>query len=176
MRVRVARHDAACLDPWARLDRTRESCPTSLRVRVSWDFARLGDRFGRSKVAVAGGVFTAVWAFPMFALVNTGNTAAIWVGMSVAILGITAAYAVMAALVAGLFTVRTRYTGISLAYQFSGVVGGGLAPLLATYLLGRTHGSYVPAALLLVVMALMTASASWLVKDRADSLAELAAT
>lgn len=139
-------------------------------------FARLGDRFGRSKVAVAGGVFTAVWAFPMFALVNTGNTAAIWVGMSVAILGITATYAVMAALVAGLFTVRTRYTGISLAYQFSGVVGGGLAPLLATYLLGRTHGSYVPAALLLVVMALMTASASWLVKDRADSLAEPAAT
>jgi len=139
-------------------------------------FARLGDRFGRSKVAAAGGVFTAVWAFPMFALVNTRNTAAIWVGMSVAILGITAAYAVMAALVAGLFTVRTRYTGISLAYQFSGVVGGGLAPLLATYLLDRTHGSYVPAALLLVVMALMTASASWLVKDRADSLAELAAT
>jgi len=45
-----------------------------------------------------------------------------------------------------------------------------------TDLLGRTHGSYVPAALLLVVMALMTASASWLVTDRADALAELAAT
>ena len=127
-------------------------------------FARLGDRVGRRKVAVAGALFTALWALPMFALVNTANTAAIWIGMSVGILGITAVYAVVAAMVARLFDVRTRYTGISLAYQLSALVGGGLAPLLATYLLGRYDGSSMPAALLLIAMSLVTALGAWLAK------------
>lgn len=129
-------------------------------------FARLGDRIGRRAVLAGGGVFTALWAFPMFGLVNTGNTLAIWVAMAIGILGITAAYAVVAALVAEMFAVRTRYTGISLAYQLSGVVGGGLAPLLATYLLGSFDGSSAPAAVLLVVMSLLTTGAAVLTKDR----------
>lgn len=127
-------------------------------------FAHLGDRIGRRAVAAGGAVFTALWAFPMFELVNSANTIAIWVAMAVGILGITATYAVVAALVAEMFAVRTRYTGISLAYQLAGVVGGGLIPLLATYLLDSFGGSSVPAVVMLVVMALLSTGAAVLTR------------
>jgi hypothetical protein len=126
-------------------------------------------------VAVAGGVFTAVWAMPLFALADTRQPVLLWVGMGVGILGITATYAVVAALVAHMFSVRTRYTGISLAYQLSGVVGGGLMPLLAAYLLRETGGSATPAVLLLIAMSLLTTGAAWLAGEQETRRAPSAA-
>lgn len=38
------------------------------------------------------------------------------------------------------FPAEVRYTGISLAVQVSGAIGGGLAPIVATWLLSKGNG------------------------------------
>ncbi len=45
------------------------------------------------------------------------------------------------ALFSSQFPPEVRYTGISLAVQVSGAVGGGLAPIVATWLLAQGNGS-----------------------------------
>ena len=50
-------------------------------------------------------------------------------------------YAPQAQLFARQFPAEIRYSGISISVQFAGVLGGGLAPLIATKLLSLGDGS-----------------------------------
>jgi len=50
-------------------------------------------------------------------------------------------YGPQAALFAELFPVHLRYSGASLGYQLGSVVGGGFAPIIATFLLQKFHSS-----------------------------------
>jgi MHS family shikimate/dehydroshikimate transporter-like MFS transporter len=59
---------------------------------------------------------------------------------------------------AEMFPIRLRYSGISLAYQAAGILGGGLAPLVATSLVAGSHGDTWPLATYLVIAAAI----SWL--------------
>jgi MHS family shikimate/dehydroshikimate transporter-like MFS transporter len=58
-----------------------------------------------------------------------------------------------------LFDTRVRYTGVSFAYQFSGIFASGLTPLIATWLLaaggGRPWflGAYMMGAALVTVIS-----------------------
>ena len=52
-----------------------------------------------------------------------------------------AMYAQESSLFASMFPPEVRYTGISLAVQIGGAIGGGTAPLVATYLLAQGGGS-----------------------------------
>jgi hypothetical protein len=61
-----------------------------------------------------------------------------------------------------MFSTRLRYSGASLTYQVSGVLGGGLAPLISLKLLD-VYGTatavavYVAAALCLTIVSLLLA-------------------
>ncbi len=109
-------------------------------------FAALSDRVGRRAVAGFGALWVAIMSFPLFALVNTGKPALIWLGLGVLILGGSAHYGVIASFTAELFATRVRYSGISLSYQLCGALTGGTAPLIATALLGASGGAYWPVA------------------------------
>jgi MFS family permease len=61
-----------------------------------------------------------------------------------------------AAFFSELFGTRTRYTGASLGYQLASPFAGGLAPLIASALLGWSGGKPWPVALYLIAMALVT--------------------
>ncbi|WP_134730816.1 MFS transporter [Amycolatopsis nivea] len=87
-----------------------------------------------------------VWAFPAYALMRAGEPAALWVSTFVTMIFVGASYGVLPSLVSQLFPTELRYTGISVCYQFAGVIGGGLSPLLATYLLDVGGGSIWPVA------------------------------
>jgi len=52
-------------------------------------------------------------------------------------------YGPQAALIAGCFTPRLRYSGCSIGYQLASVIAGGPAPLIATALLAATGSGYV---------------------------------
>jgi len=52
-----------------------------------------------------------------------------------------AIYGPQAALFSELFEARVRYTGISFIYQFSGIVAGGMTPIIATALLHYDNNS-----------------------------------
>lgn len=100
------------------------------------------ERFGRKRVFLAGALLVAAWAFPFFALVDSGNVAAMLLAMTVAAVAVATMAGPQAALVADLFPVQVRYSGASLAYQVGSVLGGAFAPSIATSLFAAYHESW----------------------------------
>ncbi|MQA11746.1 MAG: MFS transporter [Pseudonocardiaceae bacterium] len=122
----------------------------------------LSDRIGRTKVYLLGAGFTALFAFPFFALLQTGVTALVWLGLIAGyVLGGTVMFAVQATFFTELFRTGVRYTGLSLAFQASAIVGG-FTPLVATSLSAAGSGTPWPVAgFLLTVGVLSFASAAF---------------
>ncbi|GLY69083.1 MFS transporter [Amycolatopsis taiwanensis] len=125
-------------------------------------FAALSDRYGRKKVTIFGALGAIAWMFAFFPLVDTKSTGLIVLAVIGGLFFHSAMYGVQASWICELFDTRHRYSGASLGYQLSGIVGGSLAPTIAVALL-RVSGSttlvvvYVCAALALVlVTALLT--------------------
>jgi MFS family permease len=117
---------------------------------------RLTDRVGRVPVMVAGGLFMAVFAFPLFALVGTTNAALVVIALVLAYAGSGAIFGPMPAYYAELFGTEVRYSGAALSYQLGAVLGGGLSPVVATALLAVSGGTYWPIALYLVGGAMIS--------------------
>ncbi|MEI7055741.1 MFS transporter [Nocardioides sp. CCNWLW239] len=117
---------------------------------------RVGERFGAGRMTVAGGLATAIGAYPLFLLIDTGNTATIIVAITVGIVLLTIAYAVTGALLTELFPPHLRYSGVALGYNLAGALSGFL-PLAATALLSASHDQSWSVALLLAGIALVTA-------------------
>jgi len=105
----------------------------------------LSDRFGRKRVYMTGAFLTGVYGFIYFALLNTGQTWLIFLAILLSLIPHDIMYGPQAALIAESFTGRLRYSGASLGYQLSSVIAGGPAPLIATWLFGRTHSGYAVA-------------------------------
>jgi MFS family permease len=89
---------------------------------------------------VAGALAMAVYAFVLFPLVDSGDTALLTVAL---VLGQGVIHPMMygplAALYSELFSTEHRYTGASLGYQVAGL-GAGVAPLLFAEVQRATGG------------------------------------
>ncbi len=103
-------------------------------------FGALSDRVGRRPVYLGGALFTAVFAFPFFMLIETKAPGAIVLAITLALVGHAAMYGPQAAFFSELFGTRVRYSGVSLGYQLAAPFAGGLAPLIATALLKYSDG------------------------------------
>ncbi|MEU0600522.1 MFS transporter [Streptomyces sp. NPDC006393] len=103
--------------------------------------AALSDRVGRIRVYALGAAGIALWAVPLFLLIDTGSLLWLAVATFVASCFLSIMYGPQAALFAELFTPEMRYTGASLGYQIAAVLGGGLAPFLMVLLLKATGTS-----------------------------------
>ncbi|MDT7708033.1 MAG: hypothetical protein QOG20_3640 [Pseudonocardiales bacterium] len=101
-------------------------------------FAVLSDRIGRRSLCIAAAVLCAVWAFPLFWLVQTRQPLLVGIGMTVGLIGFALLYGPMGAYFPELFRVRFRYSGSSFAYSAAGIIGGGVSPIVATDILART--------------------------------------
>ncbi|MGY1824335.1 MFS transporter [Geodermatophilus sp. SYSU D00079] len=117
--------------------------------------ALLSDRFGSKPVFAVGALTAVLWPLPMFALVNTGNAAAALFAFVVAAF----VQGIMAGAQGGLFTeifeVKTRYSGISIAYQLGGMIGGAVTPIVATALYG-SYESSTPIAIYVAALSLVS--------------------
>ncbi|MFJ3335929.1 MFS transporter [Streptomyces sp. NPDC086766] len=103
--------------------------------------AALSDRIGRIRIYALGAAGIALWAVPLFLLIDTGSLLWLAVGTFVASCFLSIMYGPQAALFAELFTPEMRYTGASLGYQIAAVFGGGLAPFVMVLLLEATGTS-----------------------------------
>lgn len=114
----------------------------------------LSDIWGRRPVFMAGAALLSVWSFAIFPLIDTGEFLWIATGISVAQIFVSIMYGPQAALFAELFNTEVRYSGASLGYQTGAILGGALAPLVATALLaaygtGFAISVYISAACVL---------------------------
>jgi MFS transporter, MHS family, shikimate and dehydroshikimate transport protein len=126
-------------------------------------YGALSDRVGRRPVYLFGAIATALFAYPLFWLFDTGSPVLIPLALVVALVFAQAPmYGPQAAFLSELFGARVRYSGASLGSQLSSVLAGGLSPFVATALLPYGRG---PLALYLILMALITLVAVFLASE-----------
>jgi MFS family permease len=129
-------------------------------------FARLTDRFGRRPVFVGGAIFTALFAFPFFWLLNTASPALMTVSVVLALsVGWSAMYAPQASYFAELFEPGVRYSGMSIGAQLVAIVAGGPSPLIATAAIAATNGRPWPIAIWLIAVSAITIGSLWLAPE-----------
>jgi metabolite-proton symporter len=127
----------------------------------------LSDRVGRRPVYLFGAIFTGLFAFPFFRLVETSRTG--WMTLAIVsalVIGHAAMYGPQASFFSELFGTRVRYSGASLGYQLSSLIAGGFSPLIAASLLRATGRSW-PIALFIVGLAVLTTLSVWLATETA---------
>ncbi len=135
--------------------------------------AHLARLSGNHRFLVTMAALSVVSPYAMFSLVDLGSLASVTAGVAIAILFIGAYYAVIAGFVSEAFPTRIRYTGISMAYQVSGAIFGGLTPLLGTVLAEQFRGQWWPLALLFSCISLLSMlCVARLGRDRAISMSE----
>jgi len=124
-------------------------------------WGRLSDRFGRKPMYMAGAVFSLLFCFPFFALVDTKEPVLIWLAIVLGVnVGHDLMYGPQAAYYSELFGTRVRYSGASLGYQLASVLSGGFAPLIAAALLVANDGSPTLVAAYMAVMGVITVVAT----------------
>lgn len=102
----------------------------------------LGDKFGHRRIFAIGAVGICLFGFAFFKLLAANTDAYVYLAMVIAI-GIiySLLYGPEGNLFSAQFPSHVRYSGISLGVQVSGAIGGGLAPLIATWLLKAGNGN-----------------------------------
>jgi MFS transporter, MHS family, shikimate and dehydroshikimate transport protein len=103
-------------------------------------FGALSDRIGRRPLNLFSVVFTAVFAYPFFLLLDTGVPALIWLALIVATgLGFAPMVAVQPVFYAELFGAGVRYTGFAASREIGAAISG-FSPLIAAALVGAGGG------------------------------------
>lgn len=123
-------------------------------------FGALSDRWGRKPVIIGGIIAEALVAFPMFWLMDTRELPMVFLGYMLLMTAFAANYGPIATFLAELFGTRVRYSGLSVAYMLSGLLGSAATPMVTTALLNWTgKGSsvawYMIGSALLSLIALL---------------------
>ena len=137
---------------------------------VSWGVftllaGRWADQWGRRRTYLVGILAMGAWTFPFFLLFDTRSIPLMLVAVVVLGFGLGLTYGPQAATYAEMFPVAIRYSGVSFAYAFGAILGGGFAPLLATYLIGVTGTSLSVSAYMLLA-CLVTLAAVLALRER----------
>jgi MFS family permease len=124
----------------------------------------LSDRIGRKRMYMIGSVFSGIFGFIYFALLDTKVPALIFIAIALSLLPVTTCYGPQAAMIAESFTPRLRYSGTSLGYQLASIIAGGPSPFIATALFA-TFASSFPIALYILGCGILGIIAASLLTD-----------
>ena len=136
-------------------------------------FAVLSDKMGRRKLCLGAAVLAGLWAFPLFWLFNTGRPILIALGFSVGMIIFAMLYGPMGAFLPELYGTRLRYSGAAVSYNLGGVLGGALAPIIATQLLASTGASWAISVYILAMAVVTFVSVILLSETYLTDLSEL---
>jgi MFS family permease len=118
------------------------------------------DRNDPRRVLIMGCAVAVPVGLLLAPLLTSGSLAAIWLFLSTALFVMGLLYGPLGAWMPSLFPASVRYTGVSVAFTVGGILGGGIAPLLAQSL--AIHGGlkwvgfYLSGAALVSLVSLLT--------------------
>ncbi|WP_159983599.1 MULTISPECIES: MFS transporter [unclassified Novosphingobium] len=110
---------------------------------------RLADRIGSRLVLAGGAAATVALGFVFEAGLRSGSLLLAGITLSLAMLILGFNNGPLGSWLAGLFPVRSRYTGVSLAFNLGGILGGAVVPFLAQLMVVR-GASHTTGVLLLI--------------------------
>ena len=118
-------------------------------------FGHLSDRVGRVRLMVVVSLLFAVSAYPAFVLLVANPSLAGIVAIVCWLSLLKAAYSgTLPSLMAELFPISTRSTGIALSYNISVPIFGGFAPFIAAWLVAETGSPLAPSFYLIATSVL----------------------
>jgi MHS family metabolite:H+ symporter-like MFS transporter len=126
----------------------------------------LSDKYGRMKVYRVGAIVQLLLALAAWPLLSLGNAfitvvvIAISYGISVNIM-----LGAQCAALPELFGSRHRYIGVAIAREFSAIVAGGIAPFVGALLLGWFSNSWIPLAIYVIFLTLITLYTTFVTPD-----------
>jgi MFS family permease len=117
----------------------------------------LSDRLGRRRMFLILAGTAVLIPVPAFLALNTGSH--FWIIVVMALGFVTAAQGITAVTMSffpEMFGTRYRYAGVTLGREFSSVIGGGVAPLVAAALMAWFANSWVPVAIYMSLTMLVS--------------------
>lgn len=137
----------------------------ALQIFAAPLWGSLSDKIGRRATYIGACIGFAVLAYPAFALYRTESALLIWLGMVIGfVIPGVAMQGILQTMLAEMFDVEARTTGINIGYQLSNTIGGGFAPLIAAALTAAFHSVWpvvLYAAAIAVIGIIGTAYASF---------------
>jgi MFS family permease len=116
-------------------------------------------RYDERRVLAGGCIGVIVAGFLMAPMLGSGSLALVFAYLALVLLLMGFVYGPLGAWLPSLFPPRVRYTGVSMAFNIAGVLGGGLTPLFAQALATKyglwAVGAYGSAAAALSLIALI---------------------
>jgi MHS family shikimate/dehydroshikimate transporter-like MFS transporter len=123
-------------------------------------FGWMSDKIGRRPHFILGALFTIVFAFPLFWMLESKSTALIFAAVMIAMnFGHGMMFGIESCYFPELFGSRVRYSGASFGFQVSAAIGGGFSPIIATAMVGYFGGT-TGVSIMMIVLAFITLTAA----------------
>lgn len=149
---------------------------SGLMIPMIFIFGSIADRVGLKRMFATGSLLIAIATAISFYIMETYGRAEpglVWIAIIIPLSFLyPMVYATESSLFATQFDARVRYSGVSFAYQFSGIFASGLTPIIATLLLGYGGGKpwYIAAYMGVVgVISFISVSAMRIPNPKVDA-------
>jgi MFS transporter, MHS family, shikimate and dehydroshikimate transport protein len=128
--------------------------------------AAWSDRIGRRPVVIVGAVFSGLFAFPFFWLLDQGSPVAVAIAMIGGIgIGVPLMLGAQGALLGELFSTRNRFTGFAISRELGSMVFAGATPFIAAVLVDSAGGRPWPVSVYVIGACVITLVTGVLVRE-----------
>jgi MFS family permease len=124
----------------------------------------LGDKIGRVRTFQIGYVAMALWAVPMWFLIDSRDIFLFFIAAFVLTLPLGITYGPQAALYAEMFPAKVRYSGVSVGYALGSIFGGAFAATIAQWIIATYDQSWLIGGYI-AILSLISLVSVTLVKD-----------
>jgi MHS family shikimate/dehydroshikimate transporter-like MFS transporter len=146
--------------------------PTLIAIPLMLVVGKVSDHVGRKKMFVVGMILVAASMIPMFAMLNTKIVFVMVLGVILMRTCNMIPFAVQSAVLSDIFPPEVRYTGVSLVYQVTAIVGG-LTPSACVAVLIAAHGNAYILGIVLTVTCALSALCGAALKKAAPTVPEV---